>query len=102
MPAELRSWLDPATIVVATGPGFQSPPRFEEREDAIYSTQERTRAVFGDGNANRVRPRKRGHPTYVSMLGFTRRAVAVRRSVVAWKRKEELNRALEEIRSRCE
>ena len=91
-----------ATIVVASGPGMRLPLRFEYREDAIYYTQEGDQGPFSEmetrlecepvdgGDGTRVTARS--SVSLSAPLPFGDR-------IAAWKRKGELNRALDEIES---
>lgn len=87
-----------ATIVVASGPGMRLPLRFEERDRGIYYTQEGEQGPFDrmetrlevddlDGAADVT---FRSSVSLAAPLPFGDR-------IAAWKRKGELNRALETI-----
>lgn len=117
-PAELSEWLDPPTIVraegsfsveavedrddavviVASGPGMQLPLRFEDREGAIYYTQEGEQGPFShmetwieiDGADNGTRVSIRSSVSLSAPLPFGDR-------IAAWKRKGELTRLLEDL-----
>ncbi|ELY52553.1 hypothetical protein [Natronolimnohabitans innermongolicus] len=126
-PAELWEWLDPPTIVraegsfavdtvedrgeavvvVASGPGMQLPLRFEDRDGAIYYTQEGEQGPFekmetwieleaAEKNGSDGTPtagtlvRLRSSVSLAAPLPFGDR-------IAAWKRKGELTRVLEAL-----
>ncbi|MFB6268703.1 MAG: SRPBCC family protein [Halobacterium sp.] len=89
---------DRGTVVTATGPGMAVPLRFESREDGLWYTAEGDVGPFdhleteitvtAEGNGSRVRMR-----STVSLnvpLPFVDR-------IAGWKRRRELERALDEI-----
>ncbi|APW97821.1 polyketide cyclase [Halobiforma lacisalsi AJ5] len=87
-----------STIVVASGPGMQLPLRFEDRGGTIYYTQEGERGPFDHmetwieleptTDGRRTELRIRSSVSLAAPLPFGDR-------IAAWKRKGELNRALE-------
>ena len=89
-----------ATIVVAGGPGMRLPLRFEYRDDVIYYTQEGEQGPFSEmetwlecdpvDGGTRVTARSTVSLSAPLPLGDR---------IAAWKRKGELNRALEAIES---
>lgn len=91
---------DETTIVVASGPGMQLPLRFEYRDDALYYTQEGEQGPFDqmetwlefDSLNGETDVTFRSSVSLAAPLPFGDR-------IAAWKRKGELNRALEAIES---
>jgi hypothetical protein len=87
---------DDATIVVASGPGMRLPLRFEYREDALYYTQEGEQGPFDhmetwlefDEREDGTEVAFRSSVSLAAPLPFGDR-------IAAWKRKGELERALE-------
>ncbi|ELY58543.1 SRPBCC family protein [Natronococcus jeotgali] len=85
-----------ATVVVASGPGMSLPLRFEYREDALYYTQEGEQGPFEymetwlefDEREDGTEVRFRSSVSLAAPLPFGDR-------IAAWKRKGELERALE-------
>ncbi|RKD98216.1 SRPBCC family protein [Halopiger aswanensis] len=91
---------DGATVVVAGGPGLQVPLRFEDRESELYYTQEGDGGPFShletwldlepvDGGSG-TRVLLRSTVSLAVSLPFTDR-------IAAWKRRGELERALDHI-----
>ncbi len=88
------------TIVVASGPGMQLPLRFEYRDDALYYTQDGEQGPFEhmetwlefDSLNGETAVTFRSSVSLAAPLPFGDR-------IAAWKRKGELNRALEAIAS---
>ena len=117
-PAELSEWLDPPTIVraegsftvesvddrgdavivVAGGPGMRLPLRFEDRDGAIYYTQEGEQGPFSametwielEDAADGTRVAVRSAVSLSAPLPFGDR-------IAAWKRKGECSRLLEAL-----
>ncbi|QRV13936.1 SRPBCC family protein [Haloterrigena salifodinae] len=117
-PAELSEWLDPPTIVraegsfdvkavedrddavivLASGPGMALPLRFEDRDGAIYYTQEGEQGPFShmetwielEDAAGGTRVAIRSSVSLSAPLPFGDR-------IAAWKRKGECSRLLEEL-----
>ncbi|MDQ2051245.1 SRPBCC family protein [Natronolimnohabitans sp. A-GB9] len=117
-PAELSEWLDPPTIVraegsfdvaevddrgdavvvVASGPGMALPLRFEDRDGAIYYTQEGEQGPFEametwielEDAPDGTRVRLRSSVSLAAPLPFGDR-------IAAWKRNGELNRLLDAL-----
>lgn len=89
---------DATTTVVASGPGIQLPLRFEDRDDAIYYTQAGEQGPFSHMETwlelertqagDRTRVTLRSSVSLAAPIPFGDR-------IAAWKRKGELNRALE-------
>ncbi|WP_121741347.1 SRPBCC family protein [Natronorubrum halophilum] len=89
-----------ATIVVVSGPGMQLPLRFEDRDEAMYYTQEGEQGPFSHmetwlevddadgGNGTRVTIRS--SISLAAPLPFGDR-------IAAWKRTGELKRVLEAL-----
>ncbi|ELY56740.1 hypothetical protein C491_12075 [Natronococcus amylolyticus DSM 10524] len=85
-----------ATIVVASGPGIRLPLRFEYRDDALYYTQEGEQGPFDhmetwlefDEREDGTEIQFRSSVSLSAPLPFGDR-------IAAWKRKGELERALE-------
>ena len=122
-PAELSEWLDPPTIVraegsfdvdavedrsdavvvVASGPGIRLPLRFEDRDGAIYYTQEGERGPFSqmetridlESAPSGTRVAVRSSVSLSAPLPFGDR-------IAAWKRKGELERLLEDLENAFE
>ncbi|MGQ3410789.1 SRPBCC family protein [Natrinema sp. LN54] len=117
--ADLSAWLEPAaiveaegsfavesveegadaTIVVASGPGIRLPLRFEDRDDAMYYTQEGEHGPFSHMETwleyepiddRRTRVTIRSAVELAAPLPFGDR-------IAAWKRNGELEGALETI-----
>lgn len=115
---DVRAWLEPATIVeaegsftvttvddredvtvvVASGPGLELPLRFEERDGTVYYTQEGDRGPFShmetwidleEGRAGTV-VTIRSLVSLAAPLPFGDR-------IAAWKRRGELERALDAL-----
>lgn len=92
-----------ATIVVASGPGMQLPLRFEYREDALYYTQEGEQGPFEhmetwlefDPENGSTEVTLRSSVSLSAPLPFGDR-------IAAWKRKGELERALDAIETAFE
>lgn len=86
------------TIVVASGPGLQFPLRFEYREDALYYTQDSRQGPFEQMETWLTFDVEDG-TTQVTFQSAVSLSVPVPFSdrVAAWKRKRELERALETI-----
>ncbi|WP_339102569.1 SRPBCC family protein [Haloterrigena salinisoli] len=117
-PAELSEWLDPPTIVraegsftveaiddrddavvvLASGPGMALPLRFEDRDGAIYYTQEGDQGPFShmetwielEDAAGGTRVAIRSSVSLSAPLPFGDR-------IAAWKRKGECSRLLEAL-----
>lgn len=91
---------DGATVVVAGGPGLQVPLRFEAREDGFYYTQEGDRGPFSHLETRlEFEPVDAGSGTRVSVRSTVSLAVPLPFAdrIAAWKRRGELERALERI-----
>lgn len=117
-PDELSAWADPPTIVeaegsftvdgvdergdavivVASGPGMRLTLRFEDRDGAIYYTQEGDQGPFShtetwidlESAADGTRVTIRSSVSLAAPLPFGDR-------IAAWKRKSEVNRLLEAL-----
>ncbi|APX96919.1 polyketide cyclase [Natronorubrum daqingense] len=87
-----------ATLVVASGPGMQLPLRFEDREEAIYYTQEGERGPFSHMETW-IELEEERSGTVVTIRSSVSLAAPLPFGdrIAAWKRKGELNRALEEL-----
>ncbi|ARS90715.1 polyketide cyclase [Natrarchaeobaculum aegyptiacum] len=121
--ADVRAWLEPATIVeaegsftvvsiddqedatvvVASGPGLELPLRFEDHDGTIYYTQEGDHGPFShmetwidveQGRAGTV-VTMRSTVSLAAPLPFGDR-------IAAWKRRGELERALDELETEFE
>ncbi|ADD04428.1 uncharacterized protein Nmag_0844 [Natrialba magadii ATCC 43099] len=105
-----------ATTVVASGPGMQLPLEFEEREDAIYYTQAGEQGPFShmetwlefESMAERMQgqdqqqgrqqdPQQQHSQTHLTLRSAVSLAAPLPFGdrIAAWKRKGELQRALE-------
>lgn len=121
--AELSEWLDPPTIVraegsfsvesvedrddavvvVASGPGMQLSLRFEDRDGAIYYTQEGEAGPFEEMETwielesapDGTRVTVRSSVALAAPLPFGDR-------IAAWKRKGELSRLLDDLKDAFE
>jgi hypothetical protein len=94
---------DESTVVVASGPGMELPLRFEYRDDALYYTQAGDRGPFEhmetwlefDDRDDGTEVRFRSSVSLAAPLPFGDR-------IAAWKRKGELERALDAIEAAFE
>lgn len=87
-----------ATVVIATGPGMQLPLRFENREGAIYYTQEGERGPFSHMETwIELEEERAGTVVTIRSSVSLAAPIPFGDRIAAWKRKGELNRALEEL-----
>ncbi|ELY96601.1 hypothetical protein C482_15783 [Natrialba chahannaoensis JCM 10990] len=102
------------TTVVASGPGMQLPLAFEEREGAIYYTQAGERGPFshmetwvefepaaGQGESQQQHPATQTILTLRSAVSLAA-PLPFGDRIAAWKRKDELQRALETFATELE
>ncbi|ELY93414.1 hypothetical protein C483_05593 [Natrialba hulunbeirensis JCM 10989] len=95
------------TTVIASGPGMQLPLEFEEREGTIYYTQAGERGPFshmetwlefepaaGQGKSQNQQQHSHTHLTLRSAVSLAA-PLPFGDRIAAWKRKGELQRALE-------
>lgn len=89
---------DTGTLVTATGPGMSVPLRFESREDGLWYTAEGEVGPFDHLETRvRVTPEENGSRLTMQSTVSLNLPLPFADRVAGWKRRRELQRAIDEL-----